>query len=106
MDIVQAWMSCIRFTLVVVGVSGGVRFYELANHLNSRGADMALSAMTTNHWLVELYGTAVGTLDSIVWVLLGFLFAALIGHAVVRVPDAWWRVTKSPEPSESGLSTS
>lgn len=100
-DIVRAWMSCIRFVLIVVGVSGGVRLYELANHLNPRTAEMSLSAMTGNHWLFELYGTAVGTLQSIVWVLLGLLFAALIGYAVVRVPEVWRGISRSPEPGKS-----
>jgi hypothetical protein len=32
----EAWWSSLKFTLVIVGVSGGVRIYELANHLNPR----------------------------------------------------------------------
>jgi hypothetical protein len=48
---------------------------------------MALAAMTTDHWLFEIYSTTIGTLQSIVWVLLGLFFAALIGYALVQAME-------------------
>lgn len=94
-----AWARYVRFAIIVVGVSGGVRVYELERYVLPREVVMAPVASDTsrvvreavappaldaNRWVLEVYRTLIGTLQSVAWVLLLFFLVALIAYVLVR----------------------
>ncbi|HCL28536.1 MAG TPA: hypothetical protein DIC52_08885 [Candidatus Latescibacteria bacterium] len=54
------------------------------------GAPEALAKvieLTTERWILEVYRTLIGTLQSIAWMLLVFFVFALIAYVVVRIGE-------------------
>ncbi len=72
------------FAIYVVGVSGGVRVWELEKYVNPRGKDVPPIELNADRWTLEVYRTIIETLQSIAWMLLVFFVAALIAYVVVR----------------------
>ena len=84
----QAWLRYMQFAIMVVGIGGGVRIYEIEQYITPRGGRTGESAfplqLTGERWVLELYRTAIGTLQSVAWLLLCFFVVALIAYVVVR----------------------
>jgi len=78
-DISSAWQRFVRFALIVVGISGGVRIYQLERYLEEDTADL-----TPERWTLEVYRTIIETLQSMAWALLLFFLFALIAYVVVQ----------------------
>jgi hypothetical protein len=81
-----AWARYVRFAVIVVGVSGGVRIHQLERYVGPANAADPLWAvdLDANRWVLEIYGTLIGTLQSIAWLLLVFFLFALIAYVLVR----------------------
>src|SRR5262249_38713804 len=79
-----AWHRYAIFAIYVVGVSGGVRVWELEKYVNPRGKDTPPIVLNGDRWTLEVYRTVIETLQSIAWMLLVFFMAALIAYVVVR----------------------
>lgn len=101
-DISSAWRKYITFAIYVTGVSGGVRIWDLEQYITPRaprgvidpravidGAKAApeILALTTERWVLEVYRTLIGTLQSVAWMLLVFFLFALIAYVIVRVSE-------------------
>jgi hypothetical protein len=98
-DISSAWRKYIGFAIYVTGVSGGVRVWDLEKYVTPErlpqprmveGAEkVALKAveLTTDRWVLEVYRTLIGTLQSVAWMLLVFFLFALIAYVVVRIGE-------------------
>jgi hypothetical protein len=86
-DISEGWLQYVRFAILVVGVSAGVRVYDLERYINpgrfSNGSE-ALS-LTRDRWVLEVYRTVIETLQGIAWMLLCFFAVALIAYVLVRI---------------------
>jgi hypothetical protein len=91
-ELAPAWARYVRFAILVVGVSGGVRIYALERYLSSpdprspfdeAGGAWVLQ-LDRDRWILEVYGTLIGTLQSLAWLLLVFFLFALIAYVVVR----------------------
>ena len=80
----SAWQRYVTFAIYVVGVSGGVRVWELEKYVTPRGKDSAPIVLNADRWTLEIYRTVIETLQSIAWMLLVFFVAALIAYVVVR----------------------
>lgn len=88
--IYTAWLRYLLFALFVVGVSSGVRIWELERYIGSGprlSEGMAPPVLDSDHWVLEVYRTIIGTLEGIAWVLLVFFVFALIGFVVVRLGE-------------------
>lgn len=94
-ELAPAWARYVRFAILVVGVSGGVRIYALERYLSSpsspdprfpleEGGGAWVLELDRDRWVLELYGTLIGTLQSLAWLLLVFFLFALIAYVVVR----------------------
>ncbi len=83
-DLGSAWCRYIKFAAYVVGISGGVRLYELEQYITARHKDMKILALTGETWTLEVYRTIIGTLQSIAWMLLIVFVIALVAFVVVR----------------------
>ena len=79
----SAWARYVRFAIIVVGVSGGVRIHALERYLSARAEDPPL-ILNADRWALEVYGTLIGTLQSIAWMLLVFFLFALVALVIMR----------------------
>ena len=79
-----AWLRYLSFAVVVVGVSGGVRIWELEKYITARVKDAEPIVLNADRWVLEVYRTLIGTLQSAAWLLLVFFIFALIAYVIVR----------------------
>jgi hypothetical protein len=79
-----AWHRYLDFAVIVVGVSGGVRIWELEKYITARTHDMEAVVLNADRWVLEVYRTLIGTMQSAAWLLLVFFVFALIAYVIVR----------------------
>jgi hypothetical protein len=83
-ELSSAWHKYIKFAIYVVGVSGGVRIWDLEKYITPRAEDAEVIVLNGERWTLEVYRTLIGTLQSVAWMLLIFFVFALIAYVVVR----------------------
>jgi len=83
-DISNAWSRYIVFAVYVVGISGGVRIWDLEKYITKTGRDGEIVVLTGERWVLEIYRTIIGTLQSDAWMLLIFFIFALIAYVIVK----------------------
>jgi hypothetical protein len=83
-DIYTAWTKYITFAIYVVGISGGVRVWDLEKYINPSGPDKTVLELTMERWVLEVYHTLISTLQSVAWMLLIFFLFALIAYVIIR----------------------
>jgi hypothetical protein len=84
-EISDAWLKYIKFGLYVVGISSGVRIYELERYITKPAVPNAeILSLTPERWVLEVYRTIIGVLQGLAGVLLVFFIVALIGFVAVR----------------------
>ena len=79
-----AWHRYLDFAVIVVGVSGGVRIWELEKYITARSDDAEIVGLNADRWVLEVYRTLIGTLQSAAWLLLIFFVVALVAYVIVR----------------------
>jgi hypothetical protein len=82
-EISGAWVRFIKFGIYVVGISGGVRLWELDRYISPR-EEGGVVELTNALWSWELFRSFVGALQAITWMLLLVFLFALIAFVVVR----------------------
>lgn len=88
-DITFAWSRYLWFAILVVGISSGVRLWELERYITPMDPQrMDVLVLTRDRWVLEVYRTIIGSLQGIAWVLLVFFVFALVAYVVVRVGEA------------------
>ncbi len=89
-DISAAWLRYLKFAIVVVGVSAGVRIYEIEKYITPQRHDKEarIIELTSERWILELYRTIIEALQGIAWMLLVFFAFALIAYVIVRIAEA------------------
>ncbi len=83
-ELSSAWTRYISFAVYVVGVSGGVRLFQLERYLASPSSDVEPLVLNGERWVMEVYSTIISTLQSVAWMLLLFFVFALIAYVLVR----------------------
>ncbi len=83
-EIFSSWVRYLTFAIYVVGISGGVRIWELQRYITPITADEKVLELTNERWVLEMYSTIIGTMQSIAWILLLFFIFALIAYVIVR----------------------
>ncbi len=86
-EISIVWWRYLVFALYVVGISGGVRIWELEKYIAPRLEETESIVLNTERWVLEIYRTIIGTLQSLAWVLLIFFVAALIAFVIVKARE-------------------
>ena len=85
-DISQGWLKYLKFAIYVVGISSGVRIWSLERYITPQQFERAeVIKLTNDRWVLEVYGTVIGTLQGIAWLLLVFFIFALIAFVIIRV---------------------
>ena len=84
-----AWLKYLHFAIYVVGISNGVKIWELEKYispqvLGEEGAEIILS-LNPNRWALEIYRTVIGTLSGIAVMLLVFFIFALVAYVIIRI---------------------
>ena len=83
-SISAAWQKYIIFATYVVGISGGVRIYDLERYITARHKYVEILQLTLERWTIEIYRTIIETLQSIAWMYLIVFIFALIAYVIVR----------------------
>lgn len=97
-EISDAWLKYMRFAILVVGVSSGVRIYELEKYITPQAfKDSQIVQLTADRWVLEIYRTIIETLQGIAWMLLVFFVFALIAYVIVRLAEM--RKKQADEPT-------
>ena len=78
------WKRYFLFAVYVVGISGGVRVWDLEKYITPKTKDDLPLALNFDRWVLEVYKTVIGTLQSVAWMLLIFFLFALLAYVVVR----------------------
>lgn len=90
-EITYAWTMYLRFAVLVVGISSGVRIFQLERYISPPAygpENTQILELTSDRWVLEIYRTVIGTLQGIAWVLLVFFVVALLAVVVVRFGEA------------------
>jgi hypothetical protein len=82
-ELAPIWRRYIVFAVLVVGIAGGVRVWDLEKYITP-DKDGKLLALTSERWGLEIYKTVIGSLQSVTWLLLIFFLFALVAYVVVR----------------------
>ena len=95
-DISFAWLKYMKFAIYVVGISKGVRVWELERYITPARSDekAQILQLTEERWVLEIYRTIIETLQGIAWMLLVFFGFALIAYVIVRVFEVKHRSDK------------
>lgn len=91
-----AWWRYLTFAIYVVGVSGGVRVWDLEKYITPRPEEAEAIVLNAERWTLEIYRAVIGALQSIAWMLLVFFVFALIAYVIVRGLEA----RRPPPPQE------
>ncbi len=86
-DISRAWGRYLYFAIYVVGISSGVRIFELEKYITPgmRGMNQPVPDLNQDRWILEVYRTVIDSLQGLAWLLLAFFLIALIAFVVIRV---------------------
>lgn len=89
-EISQAWVKYLKFAVFVVGISSGVRIWELEKYITPPQArDAQIIALTRDRWVLEVYRTIIESLQGLAWLLLVFFAVALLAFVILRVFELW-----------------
>lgn len=88
-DISLEWVRYLHFAIIVVGISSGVRIYELERYItpSSGNQNSQILQLTSERLVLDIYRTVIGSLQGIAWLLLVFFVFALIAFVIVRVAE-------------------
>ncbi len=82
-ELAPTWQRYLLFAIYVVGISGGVRVWDLERYINPDKEGKILM-LNSDRWIIEVYKTVIGTLQSVAWMLLVFFLFALLAYVIVR----------------------
>jgi hypothetical protein len=80
-ELAPTWQRYILFATYVVGISGGVPLGDIEKYVTPAGN---LLQLPSDRWIILVYKSFIGSLQSISWMLLIFFLFALIAYVVVR----------------------
>jgi len=85
----SAWLRYMKFAILVVGVSAGVRIYELEKYISPVRYDKESKVLelTQDRWILEIYRTVIESLQGIAWLLLVFFGLSLVAYVIVRIAE-------------------
>jgi hypothetical protein len=87
-SISNAWLRYLIFAIYVVGISSGVRIWELEKYITPADPEKSeVIILNSDRWILEVYRTIIGTLEGIAWLLLVFFIFALIAYVIIRLVE-------------------
>jgi sensor histidine kinase regulating citrate/malate metabolism len=84
-EISTAWEKYLKFAIYVVGITSGVRIWDLQRYITPPATkDAQILELTRERWALEMMATVLGSLQGVAWMLLVFFLFALIAFVIVR----------------------
>ena len=85
-NVTAAMSKYLRLAIVLIGVSSGARIRILEEYIGASPANklQMTDALTQEFWVVELYRTAITTLEGILWLLLLFSLIVFAAYWIMR----------------------
>ena len=96
-DISRPWAKYLKFAIYVMGIGGGVRVWSFEKYLTPQEPYKEIVPLTSDRWVLEVYETIIGTLQSAAGVLLVFFVFALVAVVIVRFLEARPAKAQSPK---------
>ncbi len=87
-DVRGAWTRYLKFAIYVFGIGGGVRVWDFEKYLVPTQPYNQIVPLTSDRWMLEIYQTIIGTLQSTATILLVFFVFALIAVVIVRFVES------------------
>lgn len=100
-QLAPTWRRYILFAIYVVGISGGVRVWDVERYITP-DKEGKLLELNADRWVIEIYKTVIGSLQGVAWMLLVFFLFALLAYVVVR---GFEMKRGGGEPEQGGKST-
>jgi hypothetical protein len=82
-ELAPTWHRYLIFAIYVVGISGGVRLWEMEKYIDPDKLGRIME-LNSDRWMIEVYKTIIGSLQGVAWMLLVFFLFALIAYVVVK----------------------
>ncbi len=82
-ELAPIWHRYLMFAIYVVGISGGVRLWEMEKYIDPDKNGVVLT-LNSDRWMIEIYKTIIGSLQGVAWMLLVFFLFALVAYVVVK----------------------
>lgn len=80
------WRRYLLFALYVVGISSGVRIWDLEKYITKPAVSGAeVVQLTPERWILEVYRTIIDSLQGLAWALLMFFLCTLFALVMVQV---------------------
>lgn len=88
-EISAGWLMYLKFATLIVGVSSGVRIRDIEKYAMPLRGDKEARVFdfTFERWILEIYRTAIDTLQGIAWMLMVFFIFALVAYVIVRIAE-------------------
>ena len=97
-----AWQRYVTFAIYVVGISGGVRIWDLEKYISSHGQGEPQVVLNRDRWVLEVYRTIIETLQSTAWLLLVFFLITLIAYMIMRIVEKATQPSAPANPAQPG----
>lgn len=86
-EVVAAWQRYMTYAIYVVGISGGVRIWELERYITPHEGGERAIVLNADRWVLEIYRTIISSLQSTAWLLFAFFLVAIIAYGIVRLAN-------------------
>ena len=85
----EAWVRYLKFAILVVGISSGVRIGEIERYIspNNWQEKPEILALTNERWVLEVYRTVIETLQGVAMMLLACFVISLVAFVVLRISE-------------------
>jgi len=83
-EISKVWEKYIKFAAYVVGISGGVRIYQLERYISAPYKHSKILVLNAERWTLEVYRTIIETLQSLAWMYLVVFVFSLIAYVIIK----------------------
>ncbi|NUN09262.1 MAG: hypothetical protein HUU54_08815 [Ignavibacteriaceae bacterium] len=84
-ELAGSWKKFIQFALFVVGISGGVKPWNMERYLSQAGQDTKPLILTQERWVLELYMVVIDTIVAMSWMLFVYFLFSLITIGIIRI---------------------
>lgn len=82
-ELAPAWQRYILFATYVVGITGGVRLWDIEKYITP-DKEGKLLQLSSDRWIIEVYKSIIDSLQGIAWMLLIFFLFALVAFVIVK----------------------
>jgi hypothetical protein len=100
LNVTAAMSKYLRLAVVLIGVSSGARIRVLEEYIGASVANklQMTDALTQEFWALELYRTAITTLEGILWLLLLFSLVVFAAYWIMRKSEPMQQSASDNQP--------